>query len=218
MTALEVRSGGLCNRPVSWDSNAEVSAPVGTPDARPVEEAELVARLRSGNTNHLAILFDRYSRLVLGTAFRVLGDPSEAEEIVQDVFFYLYRRPELFDPSKGTLKAWIVQITVCRALDRKAHLARRRIFPADLEALKLAEQRDLETEVEAKFSRKHIEAALAGLPQMQRLTIEFFYFDGLNFKEISSRLSQPLGNVRHHFYRGLKRLRRNDVLHRLRCK
>lgn len=215
MTALEVRSGELRACPGVWASNADGPAPVDTFDASPLDESEFVADLQATNSNHLNLLFDRYSSLVLGTAFRVLRDPSEAEEVVQDVFFYLHRKPELFDPSKGTLKAWIVQITVCRALDRKARLARRRVIPADLDTLDLAEKTNLETEVEAKFSRKHLETALAGLPPMQRLTIEFFYFDGLNLKEISSRLCQPIGNVRHYFYRGLNRLRRSAVLHRL---
>ena len=218
MTALEVGSGELRTRPVVWDYNDEAHAAIDTPEASPADEAELAALLQSQSTNHLDVLFDRYSRLVLGTAFRVLGDASEAEEVVQDVFFYLYRKFELFDPAKGSLRAWIVQIAVCRALDRKARLARRRVCAADLDTLELAERTNLETEVEAKFSRKHLETALAGLPQMQRLTIEFFYFDGLNLKEISSRLSQPLGNVRHHFYRGLQRLRQSAVLHRIHCK
>lgn len=205
-------------RPVVWDYNDEVHAAIDTAEASPVDEAELVALLQSRHTSQLDILFDRYSRLVLATAFRVLGNPSEAEEVVQDVFFYLYRKSELFDPTKGSLRAWIVQITVCRALDRKARLARRRVSAADLDTLDLVEQTNLETEVEAKFSRKHLETALAGLPPMQRLTIEFFYFDGLNLKEISGRLRQPLGNVRHHLYRGLSRLRKSDLLHRIRCK
>ena len=217
MTVLEVRSREFRNPPVVWATDPQVAG-VDTFEASPLDEAELIAGLEATNCNRLDLLFNRYSRLVLATAFRVLGDSSEAEEVVQDVFLYLYRKPDLFDPSKGSLKGWIVQITVCRALDRKAHLARRHVFPADLDTLGIAEQTNLETEIEAKFSRKHIDTALAGLPQMQRLTIEFFYFDGLNFKEISSRLSQPIGSVRHHFYRGLERLRRSAVLHNFHSK
>jgi RNA polymerase sigma-70 factor, ECF subfamily len=177
----------------------------------------------SGGANesleNLDILFHRYSRLVLATAWRVLGNASDAEEVVQDVFLYLYRNPELFDPAKGTLKAWIVHITFCRALDRKLHAARRRFLPStEMEALTIRAQNDLEQQLDAKLNRKHLDRALAGLTQMQRQTIECFYFEGLELREISEHLGEPLGNVRHHFYRGLKRLSKSSLLHQLRCK
>lgn len=183
------------------------------------DHAALLARVETRDSDGIDVLFERYSRLVLGTALRVLRDPSEAEEVVQEVFFYLYRKPELFDPSKGSLKAWIVHLTLCRALDRKLYLARRRPSSrTDVDRLAVQGNTDLEQELEAKLSRKHLEQALAELTHMQRRTIEFFYFDGLDLREISEHLREPLGNVRHHFYRGLKRLRKNSLLHRLRCK
>src|ERR1700761_5658575 len=205
--------------PVVWTSEPE--APTAAPETSEVsspDDAELIARLRTRDVSGLDVLFKRYSRLVLGIACRVLGDPSEAEEVAQEVFLYLYRKPELFDSSKGSLKAWIVQITFCRALDRKSYLARRRILTRDIDRLEVPQRTDLETEVEARLSRKHLETALADLTQMQRRTIESFYFEGLDLREISKQLRQPIGNVRHHFYRGLSRLRKSDLLHRLRCK
>lgn len=183
------------------------------------DDAALLTRLDARDPSDIDGLFERYSRLVLGTALRVLGDASEAEEVVQEVFFYLYRKPQLFDPSKGSLKAWIVHITLCRALDRKLYLTRRRLWVrTDVDWLEVEGKTDLERELEAKLSRKHLEQALAGLTQMQRRTIESFYFEGLDLREISEHLREPLGNVRHHFYRGLKRLRNNSLLHRLRSK
>src|ERR1700685_2398276 len=180
----------------------------------PTEHHHLTGHLPARDSSDLNLLFDRYSRLVLGTACRVLGNPSEAEEVVQEVFFYLYRKPELFDPSKGSLKAWIIQITLCRALDRKLYLARRPFFAgADIDSMALRGATDLEQEIDARLNRKHLERALADLTQMQRLTIEFFYFEGLDLREISKQLRQPIGNVRHHFYRGLSRLRKSDLLH-----
>ncbi|MBV9762123.1 MAG: sigma-70 family RNA polymerase sigma factor [Acidobacteriaceae bacterium] len=215
MTAVEVRSGDSGARPVVWANDSDgLDAPN---EARSFATADSAPCL-PGQVDDLDLLFDCYARLVRATAFRVLGDANEAEEVVQDVFLYLYRKPERFDPLKGTLKAWIVKITICRALDRRAYLSRRRIIAVNLDSLDLAASTDLETEMESRFNRKHLEAALADLPSMQRLTIQFFYFHGLNLKEISSRLRQPLGNVRHHFYRGLEHLRQNDVLHRLRSK
>ena len=188
----------------------------GTFEASLEEDAQPIAQLETRNSAD--VLFERYSRLVLSVACRVLGDLSEAEEVAQEVFFYLYRKPELFDPAKGSVKAWIIQVALCRALDRKSYLARRRVLSRDIDLLQLPERTDLETEIETRLSRERLERALADLPQMQRRTIEFFYFEGLDLREISKQLSQPIGNVRHYFYRGLKRLRKSALLHRVSSK
>jgi RNA polymerase sigma-70 factor, ECF subfamily len=206
--------------PVTWTGNLGIAAAVTeTPDAAPSEDIDLLAHLQAKDSNDLDVLFDRYYGLVLGTALRVLGDASEAEEVVQEVFFYVYRKSQLFDPSKGSLKAWIIQIAFSRALDRKSYLARRRFHTgADIGSLELSGETDLEHEIEAKLSRKHLERAFTELTDDQRRTIEFFYFEGLDLREISERLREPLGRVRHHLYRGLGRLRKSGLLHRLRCK
>jgi RNA polymerase sigma-70 factor (ECF subfamily) len=218
VTALTVRPRELRASQFYWTSGAEVDHELETAECTSNGDGELPKPLRACEWNETGALFERYSRLVLAIASRVLGDASEAEEVLQEVFLYLYRKPELFDPHKGTLKSWIIQVTLCRALDRKSYLARRRWRAADLDTLDVAQRIDIDTQIEARLSRRHLERALADLSHMQRRTIEFFYFEGLDLREISQQLRQPLGNVRHHFYRGLKRLRNSAVLHSLRCK
>jgi RNA polymerase sigma-70 factor (ECF subfamily) len=130
---------------------------------------------------------------------------------------YLCRKSQLFDESKGSLKAWIVQIAFSRALDRKMYLARRGFYEdGNIASLQIREEADLEQEIDAKLIRKHLESAFSGLTDRQRRTIEFFYFDGLDLREISEQLGEPLGSVRHHLYRGLERLRKSSLLRRLR--
>jgi RNA polymerase sigma-70 factor, ECF subfamily len=218
MSAPSLGPGKLDPDSVVCGNGRELVPAVDTVDSRLVGDRELLYPLRASECSEIGALFERYSRLVLAIASRVLGDASEAEEVVQEVFLYLYRKPSLFDPCKGSLKAWIVQLTLSRALDRKSYLRRRRWWAADIESLELPQRTDLETQIEARLNRKHLERALAGLSQMQRRTIECFYFDGLDLREISQQLSQPIGNVRHHFYRGLRRLRQSAVIHSLRCK
>jgi len=163
------------------------------------------------------LLFERYSRLVLGAAYSVLGDRSEAEEVVQEVFLYVYRKAELFDPSKSSVKTWIIHIALSRALDRKSYLARRG-FPANqqIASLQLRVNTDLDDEIDAKLNRKYLQKAFAELTDRQRRTIEGFYFEGLELREISEKMSEPVSRVRHHLYRGLERLRKSSLLHRLR--
>jgi RNA polymerase sigma-70 factor, ECF subfamily len=164
------------------------------------------------------VLFEQYSRIVLGTAYRVLRDTSEAEEVVQEVFFYLCRKSQLFDESKGSLKAWIIRIALTRALDRKLYLSRRHSCPNEGVASLQPDANDLDQEIDAKLTRKHLETAFSTLSDRQRQTIKFFYFEEMDLREISEQLGEPLGSVRHHLYRGLERLRKSSLLRRLRCK
>jgi len=152
---------------------------------------------------------------------RILRDHGEAEEVVQDVFFYVYQKASLFDPARGSGKAWIVQIAFHRALDRKAHLSRRGFYVGtDIDPLHdtLLGHSDLEQEVGSGMNRVLLERAFEDLPEIQRRTLNLFYFQGLELREISESLNEPLGNVRHHFYRGLEKLRKSAFVRRLREK
>jgi RNA polymerase sigma-70 factor (ECF subfamily) len=178
-----------------------------------------MARLQSNDSSALEILFDRYARLVLAIARGIVRDSGEAEDVVQEAFFYLYKKSMLFDESKGSLKNWIVQIAFHRALDRKSHLARRGFYAGtNISALDdtLLGETDLDREIGAKLNRAQLEKAFEQLPEMQRLTLELFYFEGLDLREISNKLNEPLGNSRHHFYRGLERLRKSAFVQKLR--
>jgi RNA polymerase sigma-70 factor (ECF subfamily) len=178
-----------------------------------------MADLQAKNTNALETLFNRYSRLVNGIAFRILRDHSEAEEVVQEAFFYIYQKASVFDPAKGGAKAWIVQIAYSRALDRKAHLSRRGFYAGtEIDSLDdtLIGKTDVEREIGARINFAHLQNAFRDLTQVQRRTLELFYFEGLELREISERLQEPFGNVRHHFYRGLERLRKSPSVQRLR--
>jgi len=178
-----------------------------------------MGRLQSNDTTALELLFDRYASPVLRIARRVVRDNGEAEDVVQEVFFHLYKRAELFDDSKGTAKNWILQLARHRSLDRKAHLARRGFYlGTDVASLDdtLLGDTDLDREVGARLDRVHLEKAFEELPSNQRTTLRLFYFEGLELREISQRLNESFGNTRHHFYRGLERLRSSAFLQRLR--
>jgi len=162
-------------------------------------------------------LYARYSRLVFGIALRVLNDKSEAEEVVQEVFLAIYQKASQFDPVKGSGKTWLVQIAFSRARDRRSHLTRRGFYSGtDIASLDdtLQGLDNIEREVGLRIDFAYLLSAFEGLTQMQRVTLELFYFQGLELREISERLNEPLGNVRHHLYRGLERLRRSPAVRR----
>jgi len=206
--------------PLAWTRNQGYS--VALPEAASVRspsDEELMVGLQATDANALESLFGRYSRLINSIAFRILHDYSEAEEVVQEAFFYIYQHAAQFDHRKGGAKAWIVQVAYSRSLDRRAYLLRRGFYAGtEIESLSdtLVGKTDVEREIGARINFAYLQRAFEDLNAMQRRTIELFYFEGLELREISERLHEPFGNVRHHFYRGLERLRKSPAVQRLR--
>jgi RNA polymerase sigma-70 factor (ECF subfamily) len=86
-----------------------------------LNDEELMAHLQNGYNDALAVLFDRYYRLVLSIALKIVRDPGEAEDVMQTVFMEIFRSVAQFDPAKGTTKVWILQYSYHRAINRKQH-------------------------------------------------------------------------------------------------
>jgi RNA polymerase sigma-70 factor, ECF subfamily len=211
--------GRVLALPVVWGRTRRVVTEAATPDPRRPADEDLMERLQARDASALDILFDRYSRLVMGVALRVLHDYGEAEDVVQEVFLHLFQKASLFDPLKGTAKGWIVHVGFHRALDKRAHLGRRGFYlGTEIESLDdtLLGETDLDREIGAKLNRAQLEKAFEELPEMQRRTLELFYFEGLELREIGEKLNEPLANVRHHYYRGLAKLRKSAFVKKLR--
>jgi len=186
---------------------------------RLASDEDLMEKLRFEDSHALDLLFRRYGRLVMGIAFRTLRDHGEAEDTVQETFLYLYRKAALFNAKNGTARAWIVQVACHRALDRRSYLARRGFyFGIDIDSSddNLAGKTDLDREVGARLNRASLEEAFAALPHAQHRTLEMFFFEGMDMREIADKLGETLGNVRHYYYRGLERLRATAFIKRLR--
>ncbi len=184
-----------------------------------LDDRDLMVRVEEREPKALEILFDRYSRLVRGIAIRTLKDYGEAEDALQDTFLYVYRRAALFDPRKGSFKAWIVQVAFHRALDRKSRLSRdgyylgTEIYSVDDT---LPGATDLDREIGSRLDRAQLKRAFAEIPEAQRRTLEMYYFEGLELREIAEKRNEPLGNVRHHYYRGLEQLRKSAFVGKFR--
>src|SRR5258708_35747873 len=112
--------------PFALARGRELSAsPPELPGLPKPTDAEAMHRLQTNDATALEILFDRYARLVFRIALGVVRDRGEAEDVVQESFFHLFRKCFLFDGSKGMVKNWLLQIALHGALDRRAHLASR---------------------------------------------------------------------------------------------
>jgi RNA polymerase sigma-70 factor (ECF subfamily) len=174
-------------------------------------DERLIGRVRAGDGEALAVLFQRYARLTESVAVRILGDVSEAEDLVQDLFLFIQRKCSIFDSSKSTARSWIVQMAYHRALDRRRYLKTRQFYtqpfsPKDAESVgKPTTESDYSAE--AVFGRNGLEKLVNSLSPDQRETLRLHFFDGYTLAEVSEKLGQPLGNVRHHYYRALDKLR-----------
>src|SRR5258708_19510727 len=89
---------------------------------------ELLEQLMVGNDDAFAVIVDRYQRLVYSVAYRYVKDAGEAEDVVQIVFLDVFRKKGLFDPSKGTLKMWLLQYAYTRSINRHYHLQQRHFY------------------------------------------------------------------------------------------
>lgn len=174
-------------------------------------DTDLMARLRDSEPEALSQLFDRYHRLVMSTATRIIGDRGEAEDVMQEVFLEVYRFADRFDPAKGTVKGWIVQFTYHKALNRRKYLALRGAFAvreiAEFDLPSAAHSAHGQNGLSSDEALAIVEKGLLTLPAKQRKAIQLACFEGLLFREIADRTNESLGNVRHHYYRGIERLR-----------
>jgi RNA polymerase sigma-70 factor (ECF subfamily) len=166
--------------------------------------------VRSGDPEALGLLFERYSRLVLSVALRILQDHAEAEDLRQDVFVYLLRRACMFDPTRGSVASWVLQVSYSKSLNRRH---RRAFGPwAARVGIDLAQHlADPETDPEQVTERlsagRIVRLALVELTRAQRETLRLYFFEGCSLREICRKRNESLGNTRHHFYRGMSALR-----------
>lgn len=200
------------------EENTETSVPE-RPESQSWDDETFMAALKAGEKSALIEMFRRYSRLVLSIAIRILRDAAEAEEIVQEVFLFLHQRASEFDRSKGDAKGWVIQLAYHRSLDRHRFLRRtERKFGTDDQALAdtLAGSHDPERHAVVRQSRELLKEAFENLSERQRRTLELFFFEDLDYEEIANRIGESQDNVRHYYYRGLKKLRKDAQLSKLR--
>ena len=170
-------------------------------------DAALIQKIVQRDESALAALYDRYASLLSSLLNRILRDTQASEEILQDVFYQLWRNAAQFDPARGSLPGWLAVIARNRAISR---LRRRNpsegdellettvIVPANLENA-LAQQQLL----------SRVKSALENLPREQRAAIELAYFEGLTHSEIASKTGDPLGTVKTRIRSAVESLKRN---------
>ena len=179
----------------------------------PLSDEALIAEVCLGSREALAILFRRYARLIRRVALRVLKDASEADDLLQDVFLLIHRLCRTFDNSKASAQFWILQMTYRRAISRRRYLNSRHFYTQvelDEQAGLVAESKSgpLDDSVDQILAELDLQKLLGTLSEDQQRTLRLHFIEGYTLDEIANMLGQTTGNIRHHSFRGLERLRK----------
>ena len=177
------------------------------PDSR---DAELMGQVAAGSTEAVGELYRRYARLIARLAVHSI-DRAAAEDLVQDVFLVVWSNAGRFDPERGTVRAWILQIAHFRLLNELRRRSRQPEIVSDLEGLVLgglaAEEPGPDEIASQQHRRAVLELALDTLPTSQREVIDLAFFDDLTHEQVAAELGVPLGTAKTRIRAGLQRLR-----------
>jgi RNA polymerase sigma-70 factor (ECF subfamily) len=171
---------------------------------------QLVARLAVGEKDALQLLYLELGATVHGIARRVLEDPEDAREAMQDTFIKAWKQATSYRPERGEVVAWLVFIARNAAIDRLRKGARRRLLH---EALQREPFESVMPAREAFDQQEFLTQHLTQLSPPQRQALELAFFRGCSQHEIATALRIPIGNVKNHLRRGLLKLRQLVTRH-----
>ncbi len=183
-------------------------------DYTALRDDELMDRLASRDLGAFEALYDRYGDLVYSVSLRVVGDTYVAEDVTQDVFMRVWRRPDQFDLQRGKFVTWLLSVARNRSIDHRRSQSRRmrhETMPAgdeEEDGLPSEDRRDdpaLATVLADE--RAAVRKALEVLPPEQKLAIQLAYFGGLTQQEIANKLGQPLGTVKTRIRLGMQKMK-----------
>jgi RNA polymerase sigma-70 factor, ECF subfamily len=182
--------------------------------AQQMLDQEMIVRIGRRDQSAFSALYDRLSGPLYSLTVKMLGDPAEAQDALQDVFLQIWSRAGTYDPEQSSVFSWAVLLTRSRVIDRlRARGRRLRVVVRSTEDEEQVGATDASTmESAADTAEKSDEAArvryvLNNLPSEQREAIEMAFFEHLTHHEIAARLGQPLGTVKARIRRGLLKLR-----------
>jgi RNA polymerase sigma-70 factor, ECF subfamily len=201
------RQSGTCRFGLDRDSLAPIASMDSTTE---VLQGQLLGRIAQRDHAALSELYDATATPLFSVALRIVHDPSDAEEVLQDVFVQIWEKAPTFDRRLGSAFSWVLSITRHRAIDRlrskqrKARLVEQLVEAGDAEipSAALPDAGSLDAEQAAL-----VRSAMTTLPKDQRQAIELAFFAGLSHPEIAKTLDQPLGTIKARIRRGLLKMR-----------
>ena len=166
-------------------------------------DGDLAARIAAGDQGVLEELFRQFAGAVKSVAFRVIRDETLAEDVVQDTFIGIWKAPEKYDPSRGSLRTFLMTIAHRRAVDiirSEEARTRRELRPPDPDFF------DLEDEVLTRRLSGDVRAALVDLSHEEKEAISLAYFEGLSYVQVARHLETPEGTIKSRIRSGMRKL------------
>ena len=175
-----------------------------------LSDEQLMREVAAGRDEAMGPLHRRYAGLVYGLAARSL-DPAAAEEIAQDVFLAVWQKAGTYDPERGPVRPWLLQITHLRVINELRRRGRRPQLAPDPDGVQLGAIADgaplPDEEAWRDFRRGAVRAAVAELPPPQREALSLAFFDDLTHEQVAAFLGVPLGTTKTRIRTGMQRLR-----------
>jgi RNA polymerase sigma-70 factor (ECF subfamily) len=172
-----------------------------------ISDVQLVASIARYSELALTEVYRRYGGAVYGLARRILNSAAEAEDVTQDVFLRLWKEPDRFDASRGSLRSFLLARSHARAVDVVRAQQSRALREATDAFRTTSAEYDMEQGVWDLAMAEHMAQAMAALPDHERWTIEMAYFEGRTYKEVAELLGQPEGTVKSRVRAGMRHMR-----------
>ena len=167
----------------------------------------LLEQVKKGDKSAFKEIYSRFSQVAYNLALRMLRDKDDAEEVVQEIFLQVWNNAQSYDPERGALSTWILNIARSRSIDklRKVGYRSRNV---EIDEEKVNSNVDFSSTIENREENKNvIRQALESLPENQRIAIELVYFDGLTHVEAAEKLHEPVGTIKTRIRLGVMKLK-----------
>lgn len=183
--------------------------------ARQSQDRQLMVRIAQGDQLAFSALYDRLSGPLYSMAIKMLGDASEAEDVLQEACLQIWRRSATYDPERSSVFSWAILLTRGKLIDRlRARGRRARLLSASTDdeeqvpnTADASSTENTADNVSKNEEAVRVRSVLGRLPAEQRQSLEMAFFSDLTHHEIAAQLKEPLGTVKARIRRGLLRLR-----------
>ena len=182
-------------------------------DIRDLADEEVMQLVQRGDPRAFELLYDRHGGAAYSLAYRIVGKQAAAEDVVQESLLSIWRSRRRYDPTRGSVRTWILGIVHNRAVDglRRSSVHERRRESLDVVEERFEARERTDVEVARREEARSVRGALETLPTEQRQTIELAYFGGFTQTQIAELMDEPVGTVKGRMRLGLDKMRRELV-------